>query len=192
MDTIQENDNQEFDIEEIEKSPFKNSNGNIICGNDYWNDYLVNSLDYHYPLLNKSYSILICDIQWIFANENDEDDYEEYSIDFSYIETKNKQKYLMLSSQLKFNNDSEIQDLTTLFIYITSKGINNIKINNTDIDFLTDSYYFKFICPFKICSPEEYTINTIQYFFPINRNIDRDILKNSIIKLRDYIMSIEY
>ena len=192
MDTIEETNNQEFDIEEIEKSPFKNGNDDIIYGNDEWNDYLLNSFDYHYPLLNQVYSKLICDIEWIFVNENNDNDYEEYCIDFSYIETKNKQKYLILSSQLKFNSDAEINELTTLFIYITSKGINDLTINNTDINFLTDSYYFKFICSCKVCSPEEYTINTIQYFYPINRNINSVILKNCIIKLRDYIMSDEY
>ena len=201
----EESDNEEEsdiseELLEIETSPFTDEDGEIIRGNNKWNDYIINNLDYHYPLLNQKTSEFICDLLWTFNEDEDEDENEDdnnYNIDFSYIKAKNEQKYIKLSTELKYyeshdNNMStdEINNIKQAFIYIINNGVFNIKLKDTDISFLTRGFYFDYICPYRICAINEYTINTIDFYYPINRNIDNEILKDCILDLKEYLLNL--
>lgn len=176
--------------EDIEKSPFIDDDGYYIYGNDLWNNCLKN-LDVHYPLLNQKYSEYICNIEWTFPDDEDNDG-DIYIFDFSFVITKNEQRYLKISTKLKNNMNSEIDDLTEAFRYIISNGINDIKILGTNKNFLTITYPSEFIYSSKICVQEEYTINTIEYFYPMNRNnVDKDLIF-CMKKLVEHILSIEH
>ena len=178
----------------IETSPFIDEDGKKICGNENWNR-CIDSLDYHYPLINEKISENVCELTYV-PNEDD----EPYTIKFTYVVTKNNQKYFKISTELKYyysNNDDheqdskeELEELNDYFIFIIDNGILNIIIKHSDKTFLTESLYTNYISSNKICSSEEYYINTVQFYYPINRDKGHNVLKECMLNLKNHILNL--